>query len=392
MLKVSDAWVSVLAKKLESWWPWVAEGEFPLTATKGEEMNRYKELDPAIRLRILKALCELRADRDDIVTYINDSMKNGTGPCPFQKEKLGEDGKGTLYWCDGNEDIGYRLYKEVQVALKPKVKGEVDRLGIISQWETLATNLEEFHKAVCKFSSSKVQLEVKVAKAVEADVLPTLERLQKKKERVLKQQKKQEKLMAALRNSRVIRMGRNRTRRPVSYKFEDYDKAIEEAIEVTQQKKISRRRYGGEREPAYTSGSESVESDSSSEDHQGVNEDQNANDEREDVRCDHDNHFNNLNVEENNVGDTKSWPVRRTNASRCNEGFAGNIDMNVDESGTSLTPKQKLRKRPTTSTSVKSSMISDAEDENSYEDANKRIRVCGNSSEVASTDEDDFSR
>ncbi|KAJ6435015.1 hypothetical protein OIU84_000287 [Salix udensis] len=65
-LKASDAWVTALCKTLDTWWPWVAEGELPLKAAKGEEISVYKELDPTNRLLILKALCEIRAEQDDI--------------------------------------------------------------------------------------------------------------------------------------------------------------------------------------------------------------------------------------------------------------------------------------------------------------------------------------
>ncbi|KAL0003128.1 hypothetical protein SO802_016909 [Lithocarpus litseifolius] len=34
-LNGSDAWVAKLCKKLDTWWPWVAEGETPLVAAKG---------------------------------------------------------------------------------------------------------------------------------------------------------------------------------------------------------------------------------------------------------------------------------------------------------------------------------------------------------------------
>ncbi|CAH1446612.1 unnamed protein product [Lactuca virosa] len=56
--KDPDAWVVALSKNLSLWWPWVVEGDFPLTTTKGVEMETYKELDPTIRLVILKELCE----------------------------------------------------------------------------------------------------------------------------------------------------------------------------------------------------------------------------------------------------------------------------------------------------------------------------------------------
>lgn len=52
---------------------------------------------------------------------------------------------------DGNAVIGHRLYKEVsKFESKPEVKGKENTPTIITEWETLATNLEEFHKVVVR--------------------------------------------------------------------------------------------------------------------------------------------------------------------------------------------------------------------------------------------------
>lgn len=61
----------------------------------------------------------------------------------FRKINIGDDGKGTSYWCDGDEVIGFRLYKEINTFKKTRTETTV---GCI--WETLATNLEEFQKVV----------------------------------------------------------------------------------------------------------------------------------------------------------------------------------------------------------------------------------------------------
>ena len=45
--------------------------------------------------------------------------------------------------CDGNEIIGFRLYKEVNTSTKNETPPTIS-----CQWETLATNLEEFQKVV----------------------------------------------------------------------------------------------------------------------------------------------------------------------------------------------------------------------------------------------------
>ncbi|KAF6152070.1 hypothetical protein GIB67_031392 [Kingdonia uniflora] len=61
---------------------------------------------------------------------------------------MGEDGKGTAYWYDGDSTIGHRLYKEITKVefVKMKGKGRLTQPTNSYQWETLATNLEEFQQ------------------------------------------------------------------------------------------------------------------------------------------------------------------------------------------------------------------------------------------------------
>ena len=42
--------------------------------------------------------CLVCLQQDDVVFYINDNIKSGGEVSAFQKEKLGGDGNGTLYW------------------------------------------------------------------------------------------------------------------------------------------------------------------------------------------------------------------------------------------------------------------------------------------------------
>ncbi|KAF6162922.1 hypothetical protein GIB67_021071 [Kingdonia uniflora] len=59
---------------------------------------------------------------------------------------MGEDGKGIAYWYDGDSTIDYRLYKEITKVEFMKMKGKwrLTQPTNSYQWETLATNLEEF--------------------------------------------------------------------------------------------------------------------------------------------------------------------------------------------------------------------------------------------------------
>jgi hypothetical protein len=56
---------------------------------------------------------------------------------------------------DGNKTIGYRLYRELNMypsKRNSKGKGCLTPPAISSQWETLATNLDEFRKVVVRLN------------------------------------------------------------------------------------------------------------------------------------------------------------------------------------------------------------------------------------------------
>ncbi|KAJ0959882.1 hypothetical protein J5N97_000350 [Dioscorea zingiberensis] len=238
-LNKSDAWVTAVCKKLSSWWPWVAEGENPFGPDQRESIERYKELDETSRLLILKALCEVRAEQDDIVRYISDALKEGSNPSTFRKETIGSDDNGTTYWYDGDPIIGHRLYREI-IQVKPKQrskgKGSSTKPVVDSHWETLATNLEEFRKISEKLSSGKIMSEVVVAKIINSDIIPVLEKYEK--ERALKRRQRESLLLDNLLNySGIGSRCSHRTRRPVKYTFDDYDQAIDEAIQISKKPK-----------------------------------------------------------------------------------------------------------------------------------------------------------
>ncbi|KAK5830162.1 DDT domain-containing protein DDR4 [Gossypium arboreum] len=252
LLNVSDGWVTVLCKKLAVWWPWVAEGEIPLTARNGEEISKYKELDPTSRLLLLKALCEIRADQDDAVSYINDAMKSNKEISCFRKEKIGANGN-VLYWYDGNTVFGYRLYKEInRTESKSKAKGKASSTlpTVCSHWETLAVDFKEFREVVDKLLASRTAAEVAIGKTINNDVIPVVEKFQKKKDRALKRKERQEMLLNDLRNSSGTEITRScRNRRPVSYTFDEYDRAIDEAIELTKKRKTVEEQSHGQKLP-----------------------------------------------------------------------------------------------------------------------------------------------
>ncbi|EEF45934.1 hypothetical protein RCOM_0803470 [Ricinus communis] len=202
-LNGSDAWVTALCKKISMWWPW----------------------------------------QDDSVSYINDALKSGTEISSFRKDKIGEDGNAACYWCDGGPVIGHRLYKEVKKTdqkTKWKGKASYSLTAVSSEWQTLATNLEEFQKAVDELSSSRVVGRIAVGRTVETNFLPLVEKFQKKKERALKQKQRQERLLNDFTSYGTGITRSCRSRRPISYTFDDYDRAIDEAIEVTKKSKTTK--------------------------------------------------------------------------------------------------------------------------------------------------------
>ncbi|XP_022940129.1 DDT domain-containing protein DDR4-like [Cucurbita moschata] len=237
MLNGSDAWVTVLCKKLVAWWPWVAEGEIPIKAFKGEEISNYKKLDPKERLLLLKALCEIRADQDDTISYISDCVKDKTQMSCFQKDRFGGDGNKISYWYDGNPFVGYRLYREAikcEKKTKGKQRGSFSLPKFSIQWETMATNLEEFHKVKDNLLCSKITSEVSVGKKIESDAIPVLEKLQKKKERLLKRKHREEMLLNDFKKPCIVGITRTcRIRAPVNYTFEEYNRAIDDAIRLS---------------------------------------------------------------------------------------------------------------------------------------------------------------
>ncbi|KAJ0248550.1 Uncharacterized protein HA466_0156340 [Hirschfeldia incana] len=229
-LEDGDAWITVLCKKLDPWWPLIADGEIPVTANKGEEISGYKGLDPTDRLQFLKALCELRAQQDDARKYIQDNANEGT--LNYGKRKLGGDGKKTSYWFDGDDILGYRLYKEVNEASKSaKARKNVfsDTSGFC--WETEATNLDEFRRVAGELSSSKTSSLAAIGAMIEKDAIPLVEKYHKKKEREIKKKMKQEMVVNISRPIRFTRSCRNR--KPATYTFDEYDKMITDAVEDT---------------------------------------------------------------------------------------------------------------------------------------------------------------
>ncbi|KAJ4959881.1 hypothetical protein NE237_019791 [Protea cynaroides] len=251
-------WVTVLCRKLRDWWHWVAEGEIPIVASHGTEVEVYKALDPGTRLVILKALCDIRVEQEDIRNYIDNSIKHGVQLSAFRKERIGGDSHGVSYWYEDDPLIGHRLYREIRRVEVKKVKAKVaPPVPTIScQWEAVATNLDEFLDVSEKLFSSKNRTEAAVGKKLKVDMLPEIEKIHKRKERLLKKQHRQALLLDSFLNTDAVAAGRSlRDRKPVTYTFDDFDRSINEAIKITKRKQPSpehavKREAGTKSEPS----------------------------------------------------------------------------------------------------------------------------------------------
>lgn len=240
-----DTWITVLCRKLRDWWHWVAEGDLPIVASQGAEIEVYKSLDPAIRVIILKALCDIRVEQEDIRNYIDNSVKHGVQLSTFRKERIGGDSNGISYWYEDDPMIGHRLYREIRKTevIQPR-KGRARGSQVLSntsyQWEAVATNFDEFQDVSEKLFSSKNRTETSVGKKLKIDMLPEIEKVHKKKERLLKKQHREALLLDNYLVTDGLSAGRAlRDRKHVTYTFDDYDRSINEAIKVTKRKQTS---------------------------------------------------------------------------------------------------------------------------------------------------------
>ncbi|KGN63642.2 DDT domain-containing protein DDR4 isoform X2 [Cucumis sativus] len=239
MALTRGTWVTVLCRKLRDWWHWVAEGDLPIVASHGVEIEVYKTLDPGMRVVILKALCDIRVEQEDIRSYIENSLKHGVQLSAFRKERIGGDSHGTYFWYEDDPIIGHRLYREIRkVELKKaKTKGSQVLPSTTYLWETVATNFDEFQDVSEKLFTSKNRTEASLGKKLKVDMLPEIEKVHKRKERLLKKQHRQALLLDSFALVDGLGPGRSlRDRKPVTYTFDDYDRSINEAIKTTKRK------------------------------------------------------------------------------------------------------------------------------------------------------------
>ncbi|MED6106947.1 hypothetical protein PIB30_009556 [Stylosanthes scabra] len=264
MALTRDTWITVLCRKLRDWWHWVADGDLPIVASHGAEVEAYKSLDTGVRVVILKALCDIRVEQEDIRSYIDNSLKHGVQLSAFRKERIGGDSHGISYWYEDDPIIGHRLYREIRkTEVVQERKGKPRGSRVLSntsyQWEAVATNFDEFQDVSEKLFSSKNRTEAFVGKKLKIDMLPEIEKVHKRKERLMKKQHREALLLDNFLGVDGLAAGRSlRDRKPVTYTFDDYDRSINEAIKITKRKQPSPdpipRREAGVKPDALTNG------------------------------------------------------------------------------------------------------------------------------------------
>ncbi|KAG8081010.1 hypothetical protein GUJ93_ZPchr0007g5311 [Zizania palustris] len=240
-------WVTVLCRKLKDWWHWVAEGDLPIVASHGAEIETYKVLEPATRLVILKAICDIRVEQEDIRSFIDSSLKHGYDLSTFRKERIGGDPYGISYWYEDDPILGHRLYREIrrveQAKKEPgkRSRGKRSSTPVVSyQWETVASNFDEFDDVAEKLFSSRNRSEANLGKKLKIEYLPDIEKIHKKRERLHKKQQREALLIDSYLATDGFTTGRSlRDRKPVTYTFDEYDRSINEAIKITKKSENS---------------------------------------------------------------------------------------------------------------------------------------------------------
>ncbi|KAG1368838.1 putative DDT domain-containing protein DDR4 [Cocos nucifera] len=220
--------------------PAVATGRSP--ACSEVRQGSASSADPQSRKRDRGGRKRKGGRQEDIRNYIDGSLKHGIQLSAFRKERIGGDSHGVSYWYEDDPIIGHRLYRVIKQVEIKKVKGKgVPPLPPASfHWETVATNLDEFQEVSEKLFSSKNRTEVSVGKKLKFDLLPEIEKVHKRKERLMKKQQREALLLDSFLTADGLSSGRSlRDRKPVTYTFDDYDRSINEAIKITKKRQPS---------------------------------------------------------------------------------------------------------------------------------------------------------
>ena len=106
------SWRVTLADKLSNAWPDLAEGDCPFAAPAAEAEGVYDRLSAVDRVRVLRALCELRLDTPgDLRDFVDDDEPGDAVDFHGAQCLVGQDNRGARFYYQGLES-GPRLYRE----------------------------------------------------------------------------------------------------------------------------------------------------------------------------------------------------------------------------------------------------------------------------------------
>ncbi|GAQ85252.1 hypothetical protein KFL_002260080 [Klebsormidium nitens] len=251
-----STWAYDLFRKLKDKWWQFAGGGSPITPAipKGEEDAAYDQLSPRDRVRILKALCEMRNDQDDCRDAMEQSIKIGVMPESVQLQATGWDSKNRTYWYEDNYYAGTRLYRETRTRGGPK-RG----IGIHAlepepgKWETVCAQVDDFKRVAERFASSGNRKEQRLGKFIRDELLAELEEKERQREKRLRRQQRQAENLQILLSGPGLAFGRSkRERKQVDYSYDDYDQVIRDATRKGARHSSPPRRFG--RENGHASG------------------------------------------------------------------------------------------------------------------------------------------
>ncbi|CAK0785661.1 hypothetical protein CVIRNUC_008872 [Coccomyxa viridis] len=247
-------WAMYLAERLKQRWRMSGNGEYwppPFHPRRNREAAEYAALPTMGRVQALKALCEIRLEKDDIVFLIEDAIKpckatrqaaKQTGFWPslddFRREPMGEDSSGlAYYWFDlhlSPEGEG-RLYRETPVALTkakaPKGRGKAAPEPLEGPWELIGTTMEDMVEIGEKLQRSKKDQDRALATQILEGIVPELLRKkeeEEKRQRVAQRMQRQLNSIITDENGGYGRV--RRQRKQIDYSGNAYDNMMRAAI------------------------------------------------------------------------------------------------------------------------------------------------------------------
>ncbi|KAK9834896.1 hypothetical protein WJX81_007008 [Elliptochloris bilobata] len=257
-------WATRLGDRLRVFWQANGvPGRPPFAPARGQEALEYARLPTLQRLQALKALCEARLDREDVLAHIESALqparvtaraiKRGEPPPPalseFRKTPFGVDSGGLVYWY---LDLGHatgdvRLYRETPAAATAKGRGGGKGRGAKAKppaagaWELLADSLDALREAGEKLRRNKQRPEQRLASQVLERLVPQLEERRVREERERAAADRLAAMQAATFEAQAGLGRSRRARKVVDYSGQAYDAMLRSALRSEARDPSSRR-------------------------------------------------------------------------------------------------------------------------------------------------------